>query len=96
MQIPFNPADILDEALRTAATTLGMGETFDPVVRPARDEPRREAELSARRDEKLGRVAARPAAKVDCFVRALRSFLVATLGREADGTADPIQDLPAL
>ena len=35
MQIPFNPADILEEALRTAARSTGMDATFDPVVRPA-------------------------------------------------------------
>jgi arginyl-tRNA synthetase len=35
MQIPFNPADLLDQAVRQAALAAGLPDDFDPVVRPA-------------------------------------------------------------
>lgn len=35
MQIPFNPADLLDQAVRQAAAAAGLPDDFDPVVRPA-------------------------------------------------------------
>lgn len=35
MQIPFNPADLLDQAVRQAAVAAGLPDDFDPVVRPA-------------------------------------------------------------
>jgi hypothetical protein len=36
MDMAFNPADLIDAALRQAATAAGLpGDEFDPVVRPA-------------------------------------------------------------
>jgi arginyl-tRNA synthetase len=36
MEMAFNPADLIDAALRQAATAAGLpGDEFDPVVRPA-------------------------------------------------------------
>ncbi len=35
MELPFNPADFLETALRDAASSLGWPTEFDPVVRPA-------------------------------------------------------------
>ncbi|MGC9449820.1 MAG: arginine--tRNA ligase [Oceanipulchritudo sp.] len=35
MEIPFNPADLIDDALRKAAASAGLQGGFDPVVRPA-------------------------------------------------------------
>ncbi len=35
MEISFNPADLLDRAVRGAATAAGLADDFDPVIRPA-------------------------------------------------------------
>jgi arginyl-tRNA synthetase len=35
MEISFNPADLLDSAIRKAANSASLPNDFDPVVRPA-------------------------------------------------------------
>ena len=35
MEISFNPADMLEAAMRRAASGIGLGDDFDPVIRPS-------------------------------------------------------------